>query len=149
MADFFDGYADDFDDDWEPEDFAEYFGSSGVGGPGDDFMSVGPGGMTSEQHQAAVKTQSAQQADDEHALLAEQGAVAFAADSIVNEFDDGSTMTQEPVSHGGGHSSSFGGSTSSGPIPGGTSAPLSSKSKLSLPLILGAIIGAAFFFLKK
>jgi hypothetical protein len=145
MPNNYDSEDDDFEQ-WGP-----YFGDNTyyVGGPGDDFTSSGPGGMTSAEHQAAVKANAAQQAaaDDEHAILADQGAVAFAADTVSNEFGE-STMTQEPPTHhgggggGGGGGSSFSPSTASSP-----GVPVASKS--SLAIILGIIAGAAFLWLKK
>jgi hypothetical protein len=135
------------DDDYEQ--WGPYFGDNTyyVGGPGDDFTSSGPGGMTSEQHQAAVKQHAAEQAaaDDEHAILADQGAVAFAADTVSNEFGE-STMTQEPVHHGGGGG---GGGSSFTPSTTSSSPGVPVATKSSLAIILGIIAGAAFLLLKK
>lgn len=126
---------------YDEEDYSEYFG---VGGPGDGFTSSGPGGMSSAQAQAKAGP------SDEALQTAQGGAAAAAADAVIaNMFDDQGQFQhgEEVIPTGGGGGG--GGPISSGPIPGG-SAPLSSGgSKFSLPLIIGAVVGVAFFFLKK
>lgn len=130
-----------------------------VGGPGDGFMSVGPGGMSSEEHQRAIAEHEAQQASEEsifgffggvfddeqpEVLTAEEGAVDAAAQAAI---DFANEAAQAPSGGGSRAPSASPPITSSSPVAPSEGIASSSSGGKSNLLLFGAIAGVAAFFL--
>lgn len=129
----------------------DYFG---VSGPGDGFMSVGPGGMTSQQHQDAIAAHDAEEADssgffgglfgDDEVMTAEGGAVDAAAEQVIDSVEHNQAAAASSAPSGGSPTPLGGASAAPGaPIP---PTGLPSKGNTNL-VVLGVIGGIAAFFL--
>lgn len=134
----------------------------GVAGPGDEWTSHGPGGMSSAQHQAAQQKAAAAASepgffdtlfgDDEEPLVAEEGAAGHAADQVIdNVFDDKGgiqfgEVVSKPKPGGGGFAAP---ASSSASTSSASAAPGFPVSKGTGAILLGIAAGVLFFMVKK